>query len=166
MCTEAYHGQLDGRRVEIPKLGNEVLTTPLSFTLLEVSIAEKIERDSIRENRCHLFLDVNNLTPDKPPAKRYLTSLNMVRLIPGGRPGWREQLLILRGNQHFYGIEEFWVLETMPSTEEIIGAIPRVVGILNRQRFNLWWERMTPRGWVLPHQEVVTESMRCGSPGL
>lgn len=136
-CSEGYHGQLNGRVVDIPEI-------PITLSITEVIISKKDERLSIRQNRPHLFLDVH------PTMEGCFTDLTIVNLYPSA---------LGRGDQVFIGFrtknipfkETYWKKSEPATIDEILESIP---GILLRRgvgRFNTWMDRMTPTNWVVPN---------------
>lgn len=123
-CTTLYHGELEGE---------QFIVRGLPFLLQECVISEEGgQRDSLRENRCHFFLDVHGIGPHKPNLD---VTLACVDLVP--TKGQRDHLFIRGlGESRWQGDPH-----TPPSVQSILDAISCMIGKLSEAKFQRWLSR-------------------------
>lgn len=137
-CCNSFNGQFEGRRIE---------TQGKIFHIREMEINEKKELEDLRNFRTHLFLDAH------PKPYGFWTKLQVIQLRPNGNPRYRESLLI--ADPRGFGFGRYstwgdkWWYGDLPAAKAVVGAMPKLLGVVSKEVFERWLCRMDPPGWTL-----------------
>lgn len=141
LCTELYHGELDGMPFEIPGLAE-------MYELQEVEIPEVGQSTALKEARCLFFLDVHALYYLQPV--RYNIFLTLCEFVPNGGRGEKLYEGTEPGTSKYRRVMRWKELTDPPTKQEISVAMEELIGMVPERRRVLLLERITPTEWELP----------------
>lgn len=134
-CTPYFHGQLQGQRIMI-RLSP---TVERVFLIEEIVIPEEKQREALKENRCHCFIDVH---PDFRDPSLFSVTLSLNKLVP--HKGGKDYLY-----QAGYDGRSWGNVAVVPSPREMLAVIRAILQDNGLDRLEKWLAVMTPSGWTL-----------------
>lgn len=134
--TNYYHTEINGQLVAVRSFSGLALNEPLTFVLHEEIIPGKTQRETLKNTRCHFFLQVL--------GDLKLTLLAIADLIPGG-PSPDQKLFLGgagRGGPKRPSLQMRWHGEQPPSTTELLKGIRTLLESMEYWEFARWQSRM------------------------
>jgi hypothetical protein len=152
-CTQFFHNEFNGFRIELP--GLHVLHTVKEVKISEgIGVGNTSQYSALKRSRCHYFLDAHK---SSPYHGKYNVSLILCELVPGGNRG-NDKLYggCQPGKSHLTRIcrwENQQIVVTNPKSsnlkDEILQGMVTLWGMLSEEWRLKYLKNMTPPGWEL-----------------
>jgi len=131
-CTNSYHGRLKGRTLR---------TDRHRFRIKEVVVAEDHQGESLKNSRCHFFIDVHHLYT----ISKISTSLDLNDIIHGANGHRRLFIGGVDGKRGMGRKRLWWTSKRSKRLSTILKGIEEILRGIEPAELKRWLSRMATR---------------------